>query len=217
MLLPIRPEDRFGKTMQLGKRNRQDDGSATPEAAGEGSSGHGVHGGVRSTVNGPVGVVSPEERDAAEEPSSQPADFWLRHARNDLGDRARRLLLLILMVHWITCGIPLLVQIVLAEAVGGCLELYRWAERPMQELCEFFFDKDSPISEAILTNERSLKGLNKSGLTDVEKVQLVIEAVLGRPTTFQTHTVLQQAVMKASIYTKPTEAFGEAFGKCPFR
>lgn len=69
------------------------------------------------------------------------------------------------------------------------VDFYGWATRPVQELCEFFCDKDSKISLAITENEHSFKGINLSGLTVVEREQLQVPFITStlHPVTITRH------------------------------
>ena len=95
-----------------------------------------------------------------------------RKGAAQVSDKAKRLGWLIKEMEWLTRSVPLLVRVVLQEAVARAPQ-ENWASRPFQDIYDIPASMDAPCSKAIAAHHCSLMGFQMAGLSGMEKMELL--------------------------------------------
>ena len=104
------------------------------------------------------------------------------------------------LTHWITCGVPLLLHLLLTEAL--CLST-TWGQKSAEEMKALFTDPDGVLSTAMVNKSWNRTDLawDLHGMESKERRQLLLETILQVDIRLKSKSEIAQAQALAGLYT----------------
>ncbi|KAK9822313.1 hypothetical protein WJX74_006176 [Apatococcus lobatus] len=114
------------------------------------------------------------------------------------------------LLHWLTCGVPLLIREALRAALWQQAQQLADDGRSWSQLCaaamrQRFTAQDSALVTHLLNDKRRVDSIVCDKLDPAEKRRLLLQAILGIPIQLSAVQDVSSAIFKASIYTTCAE------------